>query len=584
VRYVKRHTVLGITILALLLVVLACGGEEPADTAVATPTPSGSGAVATPTPSAEATPTPVVITAPEVVTGEGPVYGGLIKVGNRRDPDVSDPFEYSSITYQYSQNNLHAQLVKPAHPDNTTPAPDIAESWEVSEDFGTYTFHLREDAKWHDGTPITAYDIEYTLLRGANPPDGLLSLQQPRFTQITNIEIPDDHTIILTIETPKTGFLSDMMVANIRYAHPKHLFDGNEPIRPEDVGYVSSGAFKFKRYKRGNVFEVEKFEDYFGKDAAGNQMPYLDGVQHIITYDASTHFALFRVGRLDVSARGAFWYLSPDHIEILEREMGDEFKYYQFPSFNWTVYFNPTLEAIQDVRVRKAIQLWMNRKDAQAVIDNGLAITSGFFVPSSPHSVIDWATEPGWNQDTKDADQETAKQLMVDAGYADGFDFTLLARDLWVVPGEFVVSTLTGLNINGVLDVVDQPTRTERLTTSRFEADVNVTTGLTDDDMYRIFHSSAAIGVMRGWKEAGLPQADWIDAKVEEMVASFDPVERATLAQEIERYIYLEEYLVMPLSLTVSVVGMRDYVHGTLAPSINQSVNTEMSTVWMDPH
>lgn len=228
-----------------------------------------------------------------VAAPEKPEPGGILRVGNRRDPDVSDPMQWSSITYAQPQYNLYSQLIRRGYPDETTVEGDLVERWETSSDLRTYTFHLRKNIRWHDGKPFTSRDVEYWVQRGKNPPTGVLNLFKATFAEIANLQVIDDHTFRMTLVKGRPGFLFDLASPYNRMAHPRHLFEGKEPQRPDAVNYVGTGPFKFKRYRRGSLFEVEKNPDYFVPG-----LPYLDGIQYFVTQDAATHFSLFRTGRL----------------------------------------------------------------------------------------------------------------------------------------------------------------------------------------------------------------------------------------------------------------------------------------------
>jgi len=508
-----------------------------------------------------------------VAAPEKPEPGGILRVGNRRDPDVSDPMQWSSITYAQPQYNLYSQLIRRGYPDETTVEGDLVERWETSSDLRTYTFHLRKNIRWHDGKPFTSRDVEYWVQRGKNPPTGVLNLFKATFAEIANLQVIDDHTFRMTLVKGRPGFLFDLASPYNRMAHPRHLFEGKEPQRPDAVNYVGTGPFKFKRYRRGSLFEVEKNPDYFVPG-----LPYLDGIQYFVTQDAATHFSLFRTGRLDLSGRAAGWYMTASQIEILKKEMGDRIKLSSFYNVGWHLIYNPTFGPFADLRVRKAINLWMNRQEAIRAIEEGLGVAIGFFPPGAPLAQIDWSRIPGWRA-SKDADRAEAKRLMAEAGYKDGFGFVILTRDLWTRVSEWVVGDLKGLGINASLDVVDQPTRSKRNSEGRFQADVTTVTGVTLEQMQGDFHTSNTTGILSAWK--GRPEAANVDKMLEAATALTDPAERRRRARDIEQHIYLDQALTAPIDTPQVYQAWLEHVRGYRQPIADQSVHNEMQWVWL---
>ena len=516
---------------------------------------------------------PVTSGSSTVASGEKPEPGGVLRVGNRRDPDISDPFQWSSVTYAQPQYNLYSQLVRRGYPDETTVEPDLAERWDVSADKKTYTFHLRKNAKWHDGKPFTARDVEYWVQRGKHPPAGVLSLFKATFSEIAGAQAIDDHTIALTTVRARPGFLLDLASPYNRMAHPRHLFEGKEPLRPENVGYVGTGPFKFKRYRRGSLFEIEKNPDYFIPG-----QPHLDGIQFYITQDPATHFALFRTGRLDLTGRAAGWYMTTPQIDILKREMGEKVKFGAFYNVAWHMIYNPAFAPFADVRVRKAISLWLNRQDAIKAVEEGQGVVGGFFAPGSVFAQIDWSRQPGLRA-SKDADRAEARRLLAEAGYKDGFSFVIMTRDLWVRPAEWVAGDLKGLGITATLDVVDQPTRAKRNSEARYQADIFTVEGVSLEQMLDSFHTSNTQGMLSAWKER--PEGARVDKLLETAVDSFDANERKRLAKELEQLIYLEQGLVVCLEVPQSTQAWLDTVHGYRQPIADQAVHNDLQWVWL---
>lgn len=491
---------------------------------------------------------------------ERPTRGGVLLVGTRNEPTESDPQANSATVHAWPQSSLYAKLIHLGYPDETGFRGELAERWEVSPDFSRYTFYLHKDAKWHDGTPITARDVEYMVKRGANPTPPNISQDRSLYSEITP-EVLDDHTIRFALNRPRFNFLYDFATKSTWLAHPRHLFDGNEPIKPDKTGYVGSGPFKFKEFRRGSFFEIVRNPDYWLKDEFGDSLPYLDGIRYQVTNDAEIHLQLLRVGQIQLTAPGSGWWITPSQKQVLDTQYGGTVKYTTNRSTNTVIVVNPnSLEPFKDVRVRKAVQLWIDRPSAVQALDEGAGEVSGFFPFNSPMGQIDWSKQPGFRKE-KEADRAEAKKLMQDAGYGSGFSATILQSVLWTRLGEYYVSDLKGLGIDLQLDIVDQPTAQARFSQDRYQLYMfQYTNHVMPEDMNPQIRTTLDRGLLRGWK--GTPEGKEIDDLLDRALASLDAKERAALAKEADEYVHLKGYLAWPLEMIYASQAYLDGVRG----------------------
>jgi peptide/nickel transport system substrate-binding protein len=171
-------------------------------------------------------------------------------------------------------------------PQNQTFAPDLAESWDIAPDGSSYVFHLRNNAKWHDGQPVTAADVEYTYTMALHPDTtsnlagqfsaikGAADFTAGKTTQVPGITVLDDHTIRFDMEVPSGIFMIQTVQGPTPFAIlPKHLLGS---VKPADLAKspqlttspVGSGPFKFVRYVPDQFIELQANPDYhFGKPA-----------------------------------------------------------------------------------------------------------------------------------------------------------------------------------------------------------------------------------------------------------------------------------------------------------------------------
>ncbi len=240
----------------------------------------------------------------------------------------------------------------------------VAETVEISEDRNTYTFHLRSEPRWHDGTPLTAYDVafSYDLLKKEGHPQLALSLNN-----LDKAEALDDRTIVLAFN----GQQSDRAILAIaimpilsKAFYTENSFTDSTMITP-----LTSGAYTVKRLSAGNFIEYERVADYWAKD-----MPFSVGLGNFDTIriefyrDRQAAFEAFKKGK--VTFREEFtsktWATEYDFPAMKEgRAVQKLFPAEKVPSFQgWAV--NRRLEKFKDNRTVQAVGLcfdfeWTNK-------------------------------------------------------------------------------------------------------------------------------------------------------------------------------------------------------------------------------
>ena len=187
--------------------------------------------------------------------------------------------------------------------------PSLAESWEHSDDGLTWTFHLRDDVRWHDGTPFTAHDVDFTFNRiiynddfRAYARDTFTSAWQERRMTVTAL---DDQTVQFVLPAPFAPFLRAMGTS----IYPKHIleprvddgtFADTWNISADPTTVIGTGPFTIASYQPGQRVVLNRNPDYWLKDAAGNSLPYLDQIVRVIVPNADDALTLFRTGQTDI--------------------------------------------------------------------------------------------------------------------------------------------------------------------------------------------------------------------------------------------------------------------------------------------
>ena len=349
-------------------------------------------------------------------TGDGHYYGGTLVVATALEPT------YYQTNYQwdggvvYISHNILSKLCY-WDEDTKTMVPDLAESWEASEDLMTWTFHLREGVTWHDGEPFTAADVKWTF-------DSILEYGDQAYTytyvkMVESVETPDDYTVVFHMAYPCGTFVESVGDYQGPDILPAHIYEGTDPYtNPANQNPVGTGPFKFVEYEPGNYCRLEANTDYYGDG------PYLDEVIYSFTPDLTTATTALEAGEVGwMTATPSF--AEADRLATVD---GITVETQGTNIVQWT-QFNLSEEAarpyISDVRVREAI-CWAI--DNQNIAD---VLYMGYVEPSDNWytSTVEWAVNRDVEYPGYDVDK--ANQILDDAGYergADGYRFELTYR------------------------------------------------------------------------------------------------------------------------------------------------------------
>lgn len=276
--------------------------------------------------------------------------------------------------------------------------PKLAESWEINEDGTIYTFHLRKDAVWHDGTPITSDDVIFTYELVMNM-EAAIAFRAQQFIggEPVVYEKVDDHTFQVILPEPFAPYLS-FLITPI----PKHIWEDVEPRNYKRTSnpdfFVSSGPFKFVEYRAGEFIRFARFDDYWDGKA------YLDEIVYRIIPDNNAAAIALESGQIDFT----------DVASIDFRRMINDRRIQTFQEPSGNVQFlcmNNEVFPFDDVLVRKAVQHLINR---DAIVNQ---VMLGFALPARNFMV---PTDMFFNEDVivkYDLNIEKAKELLAEAGF-----------------------------------------------------------------------------------------------------------------------------------------------------------------------
>ncbi len=298
------------------------------------------------------------------------------------------------------------------------PLPQLAESWQVSEDGLTYTFHLQKAAKWHDGTPFTAADVVFSC-------DVMLKEVHPRargnFERCESITALDDHTVVFVLKEPFAPFIKAFECGSAPIC-PKHIFEGTDyRNNPHNDTPIGTGPFKFKEWVKGSHIHLVANPDY---SMAGK--PGLTEIFFRIVPDAASRSVAMETGEAQLSAWNDVENFDVQRIAALPHlEMTT--KGYEFFSPMLWYELNLRKEPFNDLRFRKAVMHLLDKNFIVERIMFGLAApANGPLCSTTPFH------EP--NLTTYDFNPDTANALLDEMGLARGADGKRLSVNFLVVP------------------------------------------------------------------------------------------------------------------------------------------------------
>lgn len=295
---------------------------------------------------------------------------------------------------------LYDPLVR--YDENLDPVPCLAKSWEISEDELTWTFHLEEGVKWHDGQPLTSEDVKFTYE---------LYQEQDSYmyggylTGITEIQCPDDYTVVLKTEAPKAN-----MLMNTSPIVPMHIWgELEEPYDWENSEPIGTGPYMYK--SEGESFiKFTKNVDYF------LGAPKIDNIVMVVYENYDTAAQALMIGEIDAAS-----VLSAAQIGQLEKDPNVDVIVGEVPGFcMMAINMMPEAEAtkgnpvLRDRVIRQALDYCTDKQNIVDMAYGGAGIAGSSLInPGDPYHY-----EPGPGE-LRSYDVEKAKTLLETAGYKD---------------------------------------------------------------------------------------------------------------------------------------------------------------------
>ncbi len=518
--------------------------------------------------------------------------GKLVMVGTGTFGNPNDPHLPITATGRvYAVPVTNGIMKRDLYDKNYSITGDMAKSWEVSKDGKSYTFKLQQGIKFHNVAPIngrefTSEDAKYTLLRITAHPSVIVEKWKPRFQraidfgEIESIDTPDKYTVVVNLKNPYAPFLDAV-------ANPGTLVLPKEFVEkfPEKIvieGMIGTGPFMPVDYRNQQIASYKKNPDYWKKDSAGGQLPYLDDLEVLYFADVQTETAAFRARQIDVTASSNV--INKGTVDLVKKD-DPKIQVFRTPVASLTNFrFNTKFKPFQDVRVRRAFHLAVDRHQFSELLTEGVGVVSGPVTsPVFPEvaNTMDWLLQqPGYRKDKK-ADLEEAKRLMKEAGYEDGFEMGAMistgtqAGD-WAA---LLADQIKPLKITVKPDLVDYAGQwVPRATNGEFELAWMAHTVGTDVDSVIAAHLLG--GAPRNY---GKFTSAKFDDLIKKEQLSITAEERRKYAQEAEKVIF-EEAAMLFLYTNVNTMLAQPWVHNAADGAIIGSSIGLVEQVWLDKH
>ncbi len=323
------------------------------------------------------------------------------------DPLTLDPAVSGEMTSHEYIIQLFSGLVR--LDDNLEPAPDIAQRWQVSDDGKTYTFYLQHDVKFHNGREVKAEDFRYSWERACNPDTysltadtylgdivGVKEVLAGKTKEISGVRVIDDYTLEVTIDAPKSYFLSKLTSPTAFVVDRANVESGGEWWQKPN----GTGPFKLKQWDEESLLVLEKNDLYYGKLA---KVIFVN-----FQLWGGVPMNMYETGQIDATSV----YIS--YIDKVTDEAGPFYKELQVApelSFHY-IGFNFSKPPFDDINIRRAFSQAIDKDKLASLVFKGMVQPADGILPPGM---------PGFNKDLAGPgyDINKAKELIKASKYGD---------------------------------------------------------------------------------------------------------------------------------------------------------------------
>jgi len=453
-------------------------------------------------------------------TGEQPKPGGTISQRIPSDPQALDIHQVSTYGAVWPEAPSYNQLLQidPQDATDSKIIPDLADTFETLDNGMTYVFHLHPGVKFHDGMPFTSADVKASLDWIKTPTNKKPSPRSGVLGAVSGIETPDAATVTLKLTRPNPSLLLNL-ASHYFAIGPKAVIDSSGDLGDKLIG---TGPFKFKNYQRGERVDLEKNPSYW---VSGR--PYLDALSYYVVPDDNTGFTNFLGGQYQQ------WHdVKPENVDRIKSETSAKAENVSVGSFTRNViFFNTKKKPWDDIRVRQAVSLALDRKDSIDTVQGGFGELGSYMVSSGawglPADQI--KAVPGYTSDKGNIDQ--AKALLAQAGVSLPLKGSLLSRNDFQGIYTWTQQALTKIGINLDLDPKDTAAAYDSAYKGQFDV-IAWTVSIALDDPDATFAEISTSKAVRNWSQLNDPE---IDDLYDKQSQELDNAKRKQLVNQMDK-------------------------------------------------
>jgi peptide/nickel transport system substrate-binding protein len=426
------------------------------------------------------------------------------------------------------------------------PLPCLAKSWELSEDRKTYTFHLQSGVTFHDGSPFTADDVIFSIMKFNMD---LAPRARAILQMITEATAPDPLTVKLTLSAPFEPFLL-MFDVSACVMVSKKIYDGtdyrNAPANQHPIG---TGAFQFVEWQRGNFIRLTRYEKYWKPDE-----PYLEEIIYRIVPDSQSRSLALETGKVQLTGASDIEPFDVPRFRAKPNLTVTAAGWEYFAPLSW-IEINHRVKPLDDVRVRQAMSLAIDRAFLVQKLWFGLGKPATGPVASATR-YYDPALKP------LPHDTQKAIALLDEAGLkpnAQGVRFTLKHLvlpygEIWARLSEYLRASLKQVGIELVLETADAGAWASRVGAWDYETTINF--------LYQF--GDPTLGVERSYVSSNIKKVTFTNTggysnpKVDQLFAAAraagDPAERQKAFYEVQGILVEEMPQIWLMELAFSTI------------------------------
>lgn len=444
---------------------------------------------------------------------------------------------------------------------------------EAENDGKKYTFKLRDNLKFHDGTPLTAQDVLATYEKIIHPPEGIASARKAYFIMVDKVEAPDDKTIVFTLKYPSGAFIPSL-ASPYNFIYSKAKLD--EDMHWYEKNVMGSGPFVFDGREAGAVIRGKAYKDYHHKGK-----PYIEGFEAIFANKQSLRVQAIQGDRAAIEFRG----FPPASRDDLKKALGDKITV-QESDWNCVLIgtFNHKVKPFDDARVRRALTLAVDRWGGSKYLSEIAIVKTVGGVAFPGHDLAATKEElekiPGYWPDLEKSRAE-AKKLLKEAGQ-ENLKFTLYNRGVdqpYKIVGTWLIDQWKQIGVEVEQQVLPTGPFYDMLRSKKtFDVSLDFNCQAVVNPLLDI---SKFISDDISGNQNGSYQDRELDKLYEEMNKTGDVKEQRAMMREFEMRALGEQANAMITLWWYRIIPHRSYLKGWhITPS--HYLNQQLDTVWLD--